>query len=132
MLHVWPSRCRYFSDWQRLAGSVPDFVFPDPPSQQPASPGSFPLHVDLSSKAAALAGMRLSLANSLPAADTRGDTSGAGPIGSVPAAAASQLEYDVASAALRQRVFFYQVSLPHYRDKVFIQGAVKRCGPGET
>ena len=32
----------------------------------------------------------------------------------------SQLSYDILSAASRQKVFFYQVSLPHFRDSRFL------------
>jgi hypothetical protein len=39
----------------------------------------------------------------------------------------SKLAYDIAAAASRQSVFYYQVSLPHYRDPVFISAAIKRC-----
>jgi hypothetical protein len=39
---------------------------------------------------------------------------------------ASKLTYDIAAAASRQSVFYYQVSLPHYRDPVFIDAAVRR------
>lgn len=38
----------------------------------------------------------------------------------------SQLSYDVASAALRQTAFHYQVSLPHYRDRKYLEGALRR------
>jgi hypothetical protein len=38
----------------------------------------------------------------------------------------SKLSYDVIPAALRQSVFNYQVSLPHYYDKNFLRQAVKR------
>ena len=34
--------------------------------------------------------------------------------------------YDIFSAISRQRVFFYQVSLPHYHDKLFLKSALKR------
>jgi hypothetical protein len=37
-----------------------------------------------------------------------------------------KLTYDIAAAASRQSVFYYQVSLPHYRDPVFIRAAIKR------
>jgi hypothetical protein len=39
----------------------------------------------------------------------------------------SKLAYDIAAAASRQSVFYYQVSLPHYRDPVFISAAIERC-----
>ena len=34
--------------------------------------------------------------------------------------------YDIFSAIGRQRVFYYQVSLPHYHDKLFLKSAMKR------
>ena len=34
--------------------------------------------------------------------------------------------YDIFSAISRQRVFYYQVSLPHFHDKNFLKAAVKR------
>jgi hypothetical protein len=39
---------------------------------------------------------------------------------------ASKFSYDIAAAASRQSHFYYQVSLPHYRDPVFISAAMKR------
>ena len=38
----------------------------------------------------------------------------------------SRIQYDIKSACQRQRVFYYQVSLPHYGDKKFLGEAVKR------
>ncbi|XP_059177584.1 uncharacterized protein LOC131956954 [Physella acuta] len=38
----------------------------------------------------------------------------------------SALTYNLASAVARQRVFYYQVSLPHYRDDKFLQNALLR------
>jgi hypothetical protein len=38
----------------------------------------------------------------------------------------SKLAYDIAAAASRQSIFYYQVSLPHYRDQVYISAAIKR------
>ena len=40
---------------------------------------------------------------------------------------ASTLSYDIAAAAQRQAVFFYQVSLPHYQDPQFLKTALERC-----
>ena len=36
------------------------------------------------------------------------------------------LQYDLEAAAERQKVFFYQVSLPHYQDEKFLLTALKR------
>ena len=33
----------------------------------------------------------------------------------------SRIQYDIKSACQRQRVFYYQVSLPHYGDKTFLR-----------
>ncbi|RUS76067.1 hypothetical protein EGW08_016171, partial [Elysia chlorotica] len=38
----------------------------------------------------------------------------------------SALSYDLASAVSRQRMFYYQVSLPHYRDEKFLNNALMR------
>ncbi|XP_046563454.1 glycine-rich domain-containing protein 1-like [Haliotis rubra] len=38
----------------------------------------------------------------------------------------SQFTYDIAAAALRQTVFYYQVSLPHYQDEKFLKSCVMR------
>ena len=38
----------------------------------------------------------------------------------------SRIQYDIKSACQRQRVFYYQVSLPHYGDKTFLREALKR------
>jgi len=38
----------------------------------------------------------------------------------------SGLTYDLVGAVSRQKAFYYQVSLPHYKDEKFLQEAVKR------
>ena len=38
----------------------------------------------------------------------------------------SRIEYDITAACVRQRVFHYQVSLPHYGDRKFLTRALKR------
>ena len=38
----------------------------------------------------------------------------------------SRISYDLSAAVSRQKVFFYQVSLPHYRDLTFLKSAVAR------
>ena len=38
----------------------------------------------------------------------------------------SKIHYDMAQACSRQRVFYYQVSLPHYGNKNFLKNAVER------
>ena len=38
----------------------------------------------------------------------------------------SKIEYDITAACSRQRVFYYQVSLPHYEDKKFLKKALER------
>ena len=38
----------------------------------------------------------------------------------------SRIEYDITAACGRQRVFYYQVSLPHYGDKAFLKRALER------
>ena len=38
----------------------------------------------------------------------------------------SRIEYDIAAACSRQRIFYYQVSLPHYGDKKFLTTALER------
>ncbi|XP_060576085.1 uncharacterized protein LOC132733458 [Ruditapes philippinarum] len=38
----------------------------------------------------------------------------------------SKITYDIVAAAQRQTVFYYQVSLPHYRDKKFLQNSLQR------
>ena len=38
----------------------------------------------------------------------------------------SKFSYDIAGASSRQKTFFYQVSLPHYLDRAFIEKAVQR------
>ncbi|XP_041349650.1 uncharacterized protein LOC121368951 [Gigantopelta aegis] len=38
----------------------------------------------------------------------------------------SRFSYDIASAVARQKLFFYQVSLPHYRDDQFLESCVLR------
>ena len=38
----------------------------------------------------------------------------------------SRIEYDITAACDRQRVFYYQISLPHYGDKKFLTRALER------
>ena len=38
----------------------------------------------------------------------------------------SRIEYDITAACGRQRVFYYQVSLPHYGDRKFLNRALER------
>lgn len=38
----------------------------------------------------------------------------------------SKISYDIISAAQRQSVFYYQVSLPHYRDKKYLDNSLLR------
>ena len=38
----------------------------------------------------------------------------------------SDFSYDIVAASERQKVFFYQVSLPHYRDPEFLKSAIHR------
>ena len=38
----------------------------------------------------------------------------------------SRIEYDITAACGRQRVFYYQVSLPHYGDKKFLRKGLER------
>ena len=39
---------------------------------------------------------------------------------------ASEISYNLEEAVLRQRDFYYNVSLPHYKDNVFIHLAINR------
>eukprot|EP00892_Ulva_mutabilis_P007882 jgi/Ulvmu1/5466/UM023_0002.1 len=110
---------RYFSDWQDIAGLVPDYTFPDKDAITAATRDN-KLDVDLSSKKAALASMWQSLweAISVPTSTYPVLTEGALP--------ASRLSYDVAAAALRQKDFFYQVALHHYQMHTFVEAAITR------
>ncbi len=38
----------------------------------------------------------------------------------------SEISYDLEAAVLRQRDFYYNVSLPHFKDPLFLQNAVER------
>lgn len=38
----------------------------------------------------------------------------------------SKISYSITEAAMRQKDFLYQVSLPHYKDKKFLEGAILR------
>ncbi|XP_045164314.2 uncharacterized protein LOC123528567 [Mercenaria mercenaria] len=38
----------------------------------------------------------------------------------------SKISYDIIAAAERQRIFYYQVSLPHYQDRRFLERALER------
>ena len=41
----------------------------------------------------------------------------------------SRLQYDIVAAGQRQRIFNYQVALPHFGDEAFLAEAVERCPP---
>ena len=118
---------RYFGDWQRRSATVPDFKFPRLPKRG-SSPDDPPealnhrpdLEVDLSCKRTALEGMWRSLGEALPLPSPTYKANAA------VALPASKLSYDVVAAALRQKDFFYQVSLPHYRLGAFRRRAVQR------
>ena len=43
-----------------------------------------------------------------------------------PADFTSKLKYDLVAASERQRVFYYNISLPHYADKLFLETAMQR------
>ena len=38
----------------------------------------------------------------------------------------SSFTYDIVKASGRQKVFYYQVSLPHFQDRAFLKSAIKR------
>ena len=38
----------------------------------------------------------------------------------------SSFTYDILKASSRQKVFYYQVSLPHFQDRAFLKSAIKR------
>lgn len=98
---------------------MPDFVFPAQPTGTGlphGSPSGQGLHVaiDLSIKADALDAMHRSLADTPTMASTA--PTGPPPADGPPPGPAGEMLYDVAASALRQGVFFYQVSLPHFRN----------------
>lgn len=134
----WPHDFRrYFTDWQGRSATVPDFKFPrlrkrtsSPDAQHikysatDASPEAhnhnLDLEVDLSSKSAALQSMWHSLGAVVPLPSPTYTADAAADLPE------SSLSYDVAAAALRQKDFFYQVSLPHYSLSFVRERAVER------
>ena len=44
----------------------------------------------------------------------------------IPADFTSKLKYDLVAACQRQRAFYYNISLPHYADKLFLETAMQR------
>ena len=57
--------------------------------------------------------------------DLKSDSSGT-KISKPPESFVSKITYDIATASSRQKTFFYQCSLPHYLDKVFLEKAIER------
>uniref|UniRef100_A0A1I8IDU7 CAP10 domain-containing protein n=1 Tax=Macrostomum lignano TaxID=282301 RepID=A0A1I8IDU7_9PLAT len=108
--HQLAPRC-YRSDVINLIGFVPDTQSPTPDTVSDelsrklwsSAHPSEPFDLDLTAVAAA--------------APVDGAGSGF---------AKSRLTYDIRGAAQRQRGFFYNVSLPHYRDSQFLQASLRR------
>ena len=99
-------------------------VFPDgkdtkhvPSTSDDSQASGLDVNINFSSKAAALATMQRSL-QAAQAAEQNPDAK---------EQEQRKVSYDVVAAALRQRVFFYQVSLPHYQDKQFRMSGIDRC-----
>jgi hypothetical protein len=123
-----PSRkqCRYFEDCQSIVGFVPAFEYPEYPPSRSASDDAqahAPVSnftdsrlaicskIDLDSLQAALSSMQLSLGRDAVAASSNSER---------------KVTFNLAAAVDRQKVFYYQVSLPHYRDPHFLETSVER------
>lgn len=122
---------RYFVDCRNLVGKAPAFDFFRPSSDTHCSAGeaawakmypSLPFHVNFDSVKGAVADMLESLSSVLGLTPAE-----ANPQQILPALPTSCLTYDLEAAVQRQKSFYYQVSLPHYRDAQFIENAIDRC-----
>jgi hypothetical protein len=117
--------CRYFADCQALAISVPDHRLTGAKEratslQKVTLPlwqqvhGTAALSADLTSVASALRTMAESLTGALGQAE---------PGATVPA---SRISYNLVQAAMRQRDFYYNVSLPHYEHESIQETGITR------
>ena len=88
---------------------------------------SLPFHINYDSFDTAVADMQESL-SSVPVLKISPTATPEQVIRMLPA---SSLSYNLEDAAQRQRGFYYQVSLPHYRDAKFIESAINRCYPSQ-
>jgi hypothetical protein len=123
---------RYLDDCEKVIGVVPAFEFP---CTQTTGEGAYAscamastqhpvwTKVDYTNKDNAIASMLQSLRGCVLSLMTNSmDTQKA-----IAALPASALGHDLAQAVERQAGFYYQVSLPHYRDTKFLNTAVNRC-----
>jgi hypothetical protein len=126
-------RRRYFVDCRNAINKVPAFSFYRPPSETHFSSGEaawekmfpgLPFHINYDTIDLALADMIESLSGVFKFSPT------ATPAQILPTIPKSTIAYDLETAAQRQKTFFYQVSLPHYRDPQFIENAINRCPSG--
>lgn len=117
-------------DCRKVNGRVPAFNFFKPASETHFSSGeaawdkvnpSLPFHINYDTVETAVIDMLDSLSSVLKFSPT------ASPEDILPTLPASSLTYNLEAAAQRQKSFYYQVSLPHYRDPQFIESAVNRC-----
>lgn len=117
--------CRYFLDCDALIGTVPKHgagvsgysLAEGSHTAKAAWAAAYPsaafevLHIE---PADTVAAARASLAAVTPA------------WGTAPPPLRLKRAYDVAAAAQRQVVFHYQLALPHYRERAFLETAVER------
>ena len=125
---------RYYVDCRNLIGKVPAFNFFKAPSETHLSAGEaawgkmhpdLPFHINYDSFDTAVVDMLESLSSALKISPT------ATPEEALRSVPASSLSYNLEDAAQRQKDFFYQVALPHYRDAQFIESAINRCCPSQ-
>ena len=108
--------CRYAAACGVPPGSAPEFAYPN--TQPPAAAADPSMRITLTSRTAAITSMRQSILK----------WAAARPAGKGPSMPPLQHGEELAAAVARHRDFYYQVSLPHYRDPAFIDAAVGRCG----
>jgi hypothetical protein len=126
--------CSFFKDCETYLGFVPRFMAhaPSPRAAPMRRSSSTPRRsrgrgeyfpVDLSGREAAVDSMWRSLASTLGVTQrlSRTDDDISEALGT------SRLSNELFRAAQRQLVFNYQVSLPHYKNKRFVEQAVSRC-----
>lgn len=114
--------CRYAEACSATAGTAPDFIYPH--TAPTAAAPDARLRVTLASRAAAITSMRQSIIACLsPQRSPNAPKANGAP----PTLPPLQHADELAAAVKQHKDFFYQVSLPHYRDPAFIDGAVARC-----
>lgn len=120
--------CSYAAACGVPVESAPDFMYPDP-VPTPAATTDPQLRLSLTSRTAAITSMRQSILAWIGTLPSPRGSAGSNRGSTLPPLLHAE---EVAAATERHKWFYYQVSLPHYRDPSFQDAAVGRCGAAAT